>query len=302
MILVTGASGLLGATFCALAHKRLGKVTGVYHGHPVRPDGWELVQADLREAGAAEALVERFRPSWIVHCAAQTNVDLCESQPREAERTNVLMTRLLAQAAARAGARLLFLSTDGVFDGAAGGYTEDSRPAPLNAYGRGKLAAEQAVSQTLKDGLIVRTNIYGWNARKGKLSLAEWVLDRLERGQRVPGFHDAIFSPILVNHLSEVLLDMMERKLTGLFHAAGGQACSKRDFAVKLAEVFGLDAGLVDSISVADGPLTAPRPRNASLDSRKAARALQRAMPDLESGLKDFKALRESGFAQALKG
>ncbi len=292
MILVTGASGLLGANFCALAQRRLGAVTGVFHGHPVQPRGWDLVQADLREDGAAEALVDRCRPAWIVHCAALTNLDFCEEHPEEAERTNVLMTRRVAIAAARAGARLVHISTDGVFDGETGGYTEVSPTSPINVYGRTKLAGERAVMDILKDALIVRTNIYGWNAQSGKLSLAEWILDRLERGLRVPGFHDAFFTPILVDHLGEFLLDMMAQRLTGIYHVAGSQAISKRDFATRLAEIFELDASLVDSISVIGGPLKAPRPRNPTLDTRKAALALARPMPDIASGLIDFKEKR----------
>lgn len=300
LILVTGASGLLGANLVLAARARGCGVVGVYQRHPIRFPEAMSVCADLTDSVAAYDLLSSLQPGWVVHCAAETAVDYCEEHSEEAWRINVEMSRNLAIAARRVGVRLLYISTDSVFDGETGCYSEEHATNPLNAYARSKLAGEAAVQQESWHSLTVRTNFYGWNA-VGKLSLAEWALERLELQQRVPGFDDVVFTPILVNHLSEVLLDMMELELSGVYHVAGSQWCSKYEFAQALAEVFDLDKKLVHPISVDGSDLRATRPKNTALDTGKLSRALGRAMPDVRDGLKRMKELRDSGFVTRLK-
>jgi len=300
LILVTGASGLLGANFITTAQQRQQSLVAVFHQHDFHLPGIECVSADLTDLNTIE-LVQSFQPAWIVHCAALTNVDWCQLHPEETWRVNVEMSRNLAIAARRAGAKMIYVSTDSVFDGRVGNYDEADLPKPLNVYAESKLAGEKAVLEELQRSLIVRTNIYGWNMQ-GKASLAEWVLQRLEAGQPVPGFRDVVFTPILVNELSEIILDMMERQLTGVHHVAGSQPCSKYEFALHLASAFGLDSQLVRSESVDDSTLLAPRPKKTSLQTTKVSGVLGRKMPDVQSGLKRFKLLRDSGFATQLKG
>lgn len=291
---------MLGANFIATAQQLHESLVAVSHQHGFNLSGIEHVSADLTDHRKADELVQLFQPAWIVHCAALTNVDWCEAHPKEAQLVNVEMSRHLAAAARRVGARMVYISTESVFDGKVGNYSEADVPGPLNVYAKCKLAGEQAVLEEQEQSLIVRTNIYGWNMQQ-KSNLAEWALDRLEAGQPVPGFGDAIFTPILVNDLSEIILDMMKRQLSGLYHVAGSQPCSKYEFAVRLAKVFGLDSQLVHRESVANSNLRAPRPKITSLQTSKVSEALGRRMPDLQSGLKRFKALRDSGFVRQLK-
>ncbi|MSO24167.1 MAG: hypothetical protein EXQ58_13185 [Acidobacteria bacterium] len=152
----------------------------------------------------------------------------------------------------------------------------------------------------MENALIVRVNLYGWNAQN-KASLAEWVLTRLESGQAVPGFHDVVFTPILANDLCDILIRMIESKLTGLYHVAGNQPCSKYDFALELARVFSLDESLINAVSIEDSFLCAPRPRNTALNTDKIVQALGQTIPDLRSGLRRYKVLRDSGMARELK-
>ena len=210
------------------------------------------------------------------------------------------MSSALATVAAHFGSQFVYISSDSVFDGTRGGYAEEDDVAPVNAYARSKLEGEIAVRSASPDSLVVRTNIYGWNMQP-KASLAEWILSRLEAGSEVPGFQDVVFCPILVNDLGEVILEMLGRRLTGLFHVAGSEACSKYEFALRLAGMFGLDRGLVRPTSVEHSALRAPRPKNTSLCTARVGRALDRPMPSLDAGLERFKALRDSGFVAHLK-
>jgi dTDP-4-dehydrorhamnose reductase len=208
---------------------------------------------------------------------------------------NVEMSGRLAALAAQTGAQFVYISSDSVFDGVRGSYAEEDQVKPVNAYARSKLDGETAVR-----ALVVRTNIYGWNMQP-KTGLAEWILSQLESGSEVPGFQDVIFCPILVNDLGDAILEMLERKLSGLYHVAGSEPCSKYEFALHLAGTFGLDKALVRPSSIEQSTLQAPRPKNTSLRTARIHRALGRAMPSLDAGLLRFKALRDSGFVARLR-
>ncbi|MCJ7707996.1 MAG: SDR family oxidoreductase, partial [Anaerolineales bacterium] len=192
------------------------------------------------------------------------------------------------------------ISTDAVFDGERGGYTEDDEPHPTNVYGQSKLEGEQAVAAAHPEALIVRTNLYGWNAQD-KQSLAEWFLSNLEAGKRCRGFTDVWFSPILVNDLGWLLFAMLEVGLTGVYHVAGSECASKYDFGLRLARIFGLDPSLVEPVGVGQAALRARRGRQLCLNVERAERALGASLPTVEEGLTRFRDLRESGHVQALK-
>ena len=146
----------------------------------------------------------------------------------------------LAQEARSIGARFVYISTDAVFDGRAGNYSETDLPNPINEYAKSKLRGEQEALRLNSESLILRVNIYGWNAQE-KYSLAEWILRELAANGQVPGFSDVWFCPTLVNDLSEIIVDMLQRKLSGIYHAVGSEKINKYDFARKVAETFGYD-------------------------------------------------------------
>lgn len=299
-VVVTGASGLLGATVTLLARERGMRVTALYAHHPFRAEGVDARPVELADEGALEGLLDEVRPRWVVHCAAATGVDWCEAHPDEALRINADASGALARAAARTGAQVAYVSTDSVFDGERGGYTEDDAPAPLNVYARSKLLGEVRVREALPGALLLRTNLYGWNAQP-KQSLGEWVLAQLEAGAPFPGFTDLVFAPLLANDLAAMILEMLEREMAGTWHLAAADACSKYDFARAVAEEFGHDPALVTPARSDDAGLHARRPHNTALDAAAAAAALGRPMPTVREGLKRFRALREGGYVNLLK-
>ena len=300
MILVTGASGLLGANFVIMAHGRGDEVVAACNQHAISLPGAQTVQADLSDESTAREIVRSFKPRWIVHCAALTDVDRCEEFPQEAMRINANMPRILAREARHVGASMVYIGTDAIFDGQRGNYSEEDPPSPINAYAESKLAGENAVQEELRDALIVRTNIYGWNAQN-KLSLAEWVLSRLDAGVPVPGFRDVMFTPVLVNDFIKIILEMMKHSLKGVYHVAGAESCSKYVFATEVARIFGYSQDLVRSVSVKEVGLRAPRPENMTLKTDKIRRALPVVLPDVAAGIQHFKSLRDSSFVAGLK-
>ncbi|MBM3832069.1 MAG: SDR family oxidoreductase [Verrucomicrobia bacterium] len=299
MIAITGASGLLGANLVLSATERSEKVFAFSCNHPIGPWNVPCLRVDLTDETETLRALGGAEPRIVVHTAALTNVDLCEENPDLAYRMNVAMAKHVARAAAQAKARLILISTDSVFDGSRGNYSESDAPNPLNVYAKTKLAAESAVQEEA-ECCIMRTNFFGWS-RYPHHSLSEWIVSKLEARAPVPGFTDVIFSPILVNDLCDLIWDVLERGCCGIFHLAGADACSKFEFALAVAKVFGFESDRVQRATLESARLKAPRPRNTSLSTRRASEALGRKMPDLISGLERFRKLGSSDFISRLR-
>lgn len=298
-IVVTGASGLLGANFCLAARTRF-QVHACYRLHGFACPDTAALALDLRVETDVRLALDRINPRVVVHFAAATDVNHCEDHPDEAFATNVQATKHLAAWAAQHGASLLFMSTDSVFDGSRGDYRETDVPRPLNRYAFTKLQAEEVVRNASQDHLIIRANIYGWNAQP-KDSLAEWVISRLATRTRVPGFTDAIFAPLMAATLSDIMLALLEKGRRGTYHAASADAVSKYEFAHLVAEVFELDAELIDRASLAATPMRAPRPLNTALDCTKLRQEAGLVVPSVREDLRRLRRLRDEGFATQLK-
>jgi dTDP-4-dehydrorhamnose reductase len=299
MLLVTGASGFLGRTV-ALEVLATGRpVVGAVHRHSVDQPALPIVSADLTATSSARVLLSRLQPEAVVNCAALADVDECERNPERARLLNVELPRSLAAACAELGVGLVHISTDSVFDGERGSYSESDEPAPVNVYARSKLEGERAVEDALPEALVIRTNFIGIS-RSRRLGLADWVSSRLESGERVQGFADVIFAPLLANEFARVALAAIDVGLKGLYHASARDACSKYDFACRLGAALGLDSSLVDKASLADAKLPARRPLNTSLSSRRLEAALGRPMPSVDAAISGYVALRSAGYANRL--
>jgi len=307
-ILVTGASGLLGANLVLEAKDRdmtnQVDIIGLYYQHPIDlvTEGMHSLHCDLTDHVTTRDLILSIRPDWIVHCAAATDVDWCEDHPKEATRINAVASGHLAALAKELDARLAYISTDAVFAGEMLAiHTEENRSAPINTYGKSKRAGELAVMRELPTALIVRTCFYGWNAQD-KFSLAEWMLSRLREGREVPAFTDVWFTPILVNRLARLVLHLLGQNLSGVYHVAGSQNCTKHSFAVRLADTYGLDTTWIRPTLLADAGLRAPRPRHPLLSTRKLALTLGYSlMPSLQDDLAKFRELEETEYVDRLK-
>jgi dTDP-4-dehydrorhamnose reductase len=299
-LLVTGASGLLGANLVWEAIRSSHRVAAASQRNRVRLAGVDSYTLDLSDREAAEALVVAAAPEWIVHCAAAADVDACERDPVMARRLNRDMAEYMAVAARRHGAAFVFISTDAVFDGKTGDYDEDAEPHPLSVYGRSKLEGEWAVCQAHPEALVVRTNIYGWNAQD-KRSLAEWFLKRCQDGLRSPGWTDVASTPILVNDLAEVLLRLLDGGHSGVYHVGGATCLSKHEFGRRVVSAFGYDPDLIDAALVAGAGLDAPRAKQLCLRGRKVEQQLRLRLPTVNDGLDRFRGMWDDGSVGRLK-
>lgn len=286
-LLVAGASGLVGHGVCIAAG---GGVVGTYNSRPVRAP-CRTVKADLLEPGSARALLAAESPDAVINAAGIGDVDYCESRPDEAMRANAWAAGALAEACSDAGARLVHVSTDYVFDGAKGSpYTEEDAPGPLNAYGASKAEGERRV---LKRGhAVVRTGVvYGPAAPRGHPGFVDWVLRSLGGGERLRIVDDQMVTPTPVGALAAALLAAARSGRGGLFHVAGASCESRYSLAAKAAAAFGYEPGMITPVPSSSIRLSARRPAYACLDCSKAARELGVRIPGAADGLR---AMREA--------
>ncbi|MDP8943979.1 MAG: dTDP-4-dehydrorhamnose reductase [Actinomycetota bacterium] len=254
-ILVTGAGGMLGRDVVRAAERA---------GHDAialpRPE------LDVTDAAAVFERVADARPDAIVNCAAYTDVDGAERDPEAAMRVNAEGAGIAAAAAAAARARVVYLSSDYVFDGAKGApYLESDEPGPLSAYGRSKLAGERATAEATPRHLVVRSS---WLFGTGGRNFVETMLSLgRERGElRV--VTDQVGCPTYTPHLAAGLVDLIEAGALGTCHVAGGGACSWFEFAVEILSRAGV-AALVEPCASEELPRPAPRPAYSALGSER---------------------------------
>ncbi len=297
--LITGASGLLGLNLALQAQEK-GEVFGTVYSHDLAKVPFNVIQADLKDERELSACIDEARPDIIFNCAALANLEACESDPVSAKELNVTLPERLAVISQHHSIQLVHFSTDAVFDGQKGNYSETDQPNPLSVYARTKLEGEQAVLRSDPRSLVVRVNFFGYSLT-GKRSLAEFFLYNLAAGTRVFGFNDVFFCPLLVQHLGDILFEMVNKDLKGLYHVVSPQSLSKYEFGVSIARLFGLNEGLVESVSVNRGGLKAPRSPNLTLNIEKLKGILALPIPDQQSSLQKFHQLFEDGYPEKLK-
>ncbi len=254
-MLVTGGSGYLGGELVRRARQLGWDAVGTHLTHPTAD-----VALDVRDAGAVDALVDDLAPAAVVHTAYLQGGDAMRA-------VNVDGAVYLASAAARAGARLVHISTDFVFDGEqTRPYTEEDATGPVTDYGQSKLDAERAVTEVALGALVVRTSlIYGGQTPSPNERM---VAEALSGERDVTFFEDEYRSPVAVGDLAGALLELCEADTAGVLHVAGPEPLTRLAFARAIAAAAGEDPGRLRSGRSADQRVR--RPRYCALDSSRA--------------------------------
>ena len=245
---VTGASGMLGtALIDELTSNHQVFATSRSKGY--EKDGVQWDCFDLTNVKKLNRWLVNTEPDLIVHCAAMVNVDECENNEESAMNLHVKTTKTIANYLNQDKKKLIYISTDSVFDGMKiNPYKEPDQVRPLNIYAVTKLLGEESVL-LMENGLVLRTNIIGWNVF-GKVSFAEWILKSLVESKPIALFEDVIFSPIHVSDLSLIISRIIDYKLSGLYHCASKDYLSKYDFGIEMAKIFDLPTTNINKISI----------------------------------------------------
>ena len=289
-VAVTGANGLLGAD--AVAQLRGHEVLALGRGSSRLPPGsarW--IACDLGDGRSVEAALRELRPDAVLHAGAATDVDGCERDPEAAWRVNVGGTEQVARACAAVGARLVAVSTDYVFDGEAGPYSERDLPNPRGAYARTKRCGEEAALLLARDAAVARLGAVYSGRAGAKPTFATQVVERLSRGEPVSAFSDQQVSTTLAASGAARCLELLlETDYRGVLHASDATVLSRVAFARAIGRRFGLPDARVVEARTADAHLLAPRPARGGLRVERAARLLRNKPLTLDEALDRFHA------------
>ncbi len=278
--LVIGASGLVGAYLDAMLRASGQKVISTFFTHPIT----SAIPLDVRQRDNVTTLVTETQPTHIFIPAAIPNVDYCETHPKETYLTNVLGVKNVVMAAKHIGARVIYFSSDYIFDGEDGPYDETETANPVSEYGRQKLEAEHFIGIHAHNFLIIRTTIiYGWE-RQGK-NFVFRLIQSLQDGRLVKVPVDQVGSPTYAGHLAKASIEMASRTDVNLLNIAGRDCISRYEFACHAAKIFGLDEQLILPVTTAELRQPALRPLNAGLKVDKLASLSQIQIPDSAEGL-----------------
>lgn len=282
---VTGANGVLGYSavrqaaasgayrrIVALGHQAVPAASAEGLGASVE---WRV--ADLRDHAALDTLAETAAPGAIIHCAAMTNVDGCETERDLAWEINAEAPRALARLAQRHGARLLHVSTDYVFpgdDAQPGPYGEADPTRPVSHYGASKLGGEVAIREEMGaagDWLVARTAIVIGTGPNGRPNFVTWLARELAAGRRVRIVTDQINTPTLADDLAAYLLWQAPRAGRGIYHTTGPTLLGRHEWALAIAAHFGLPTDLIDTVTTAELNQRAQRPLRGGLRCERLA-------------------------------
>lgn len=272
-VLIIGSNGFLGSNFFTFDNKNeilnqnLNLVASSLH-NSILDKEIPFCQIDITNKKDTIKKIVKIGPNFVILTAAMTNVDQCEINKKLATKINVHGPENVIKACKKINSKLIFISTDFIFDGEKEGgfYNEKDHPNPLSFYGMTKLKAEIAIINSGIDYLICRTAVlYGRDERK--LNFITWILDSLKQNKKISIVKNQINSPTFVKNLAQIILKLIEKKAQGIFHTTGNCALSRYDMALKCAEIFNYNKNLV--IPINSLKQKAIRPKNVSLDISK---------------------------------
>ncbi len=291
-IMITGCHGLLGQSVLELFLKNPDfEILATAKENKTFLDfkGFDYTMLDITSRSDVKNLVVYFRPEVIINTAAYTNVDGCETNRELAWRVNVEGVRNLVNSARRVDAKLIHISTDYIFDGKNGPYTEDAIPNPINYYGRTKLASENEIKIGGIRFAILRTNVLYGVGKNVKSNFALWLYNKLSNGEKIKVVTDQIGNPTYVEDLAFAILKVVEFDKEGVYNVGGRDFVNRYTFAVKLADIFGFDKELITPVKTSDLKQVAPRPLKSGLITLKAEVELGLKPYGVEDGVRQFK-------------
>lgn len=288
-ILVCGSNGLLGQRLAWLldSDDEYEVLHSSHHRTFVQQDILiDYTQLDISNRSDVKSLVTSFRPDVILNAAAMTNVDACEREREQAWKMNVSAVENLAEVSRRIGSKLVHVSTDYVFDGKTGNYSEEDRVNPVNYYGKTKLAGENVIISSGIEYAILRTIVLYGTGVNVRNNFALWVINNLTDHTPIQCAEDQISNPTYVADLAIAMKQCADSNASGVYHIAGAEPVSRYEFAHRAAEIFGFDVSLISSVKSTDLQQFAQRPLHTTFNTAKAKRDLQYQPMNVTQGLK----------------
>ena len=270
-ILVTGTNGMLGSNTAKFYSERenVELLTSVKTKNK-DTNKFDGIVCDITDRDQIKKIVLGFCPDYIINTAAFTNVDLCETEKETAWKTNVKAVEYLAEACRVIDAHLIHISTDYIYDGKNGPYSENDIPNPLGYYGRTKLASENTLKISGIKHTILRTNVLYGVSENGKADFVYWVIKNLTENKEINIVTDQFNNPTFVDDLISGINKVIEFNKYGIFNIGGKEFLSRFDFTKKIADYFNLNKNLIKPILTTELNQKAQRPLRSGLITLKA--------------------------------
>jgi dTDP-4-dehydrorhamnose reductase len=290
-VLLTGCHGLLGQWIVQEMKKNVCMLGIDRHDNPhIHGDNFQYTQLDITVRSDVKHVFEEFNPDVIINAASFTNVDECETKKEECWRINVEGVENIVKAGKRLKAKVIHFSTDYVFDGQKEMYTERDFPAPLNYYGRAKLAADNLIMGGGTDWAILRTStLFDIDSLLGKIDFVTWVINELQQGNSIRVVSDQWGNPTLARNLAQAVWKIIDNGHVGIYNAAGKDTVSRFDFAKRIAAIFNLNELLIEETTTEELGQKAKRPLKIGLNISKIEKDVSMKMLGIRESLVLFK-------------
>ena len=288
-ILLTGGTSKLGVRVMEYS-KILGfDVIGINLNSPFLNN-----QLDVRDEKKINEIVQKVKPDYIVHLAALSSADVCEVDKNNCKNTNISASSSLAKACAKVGGRMIGISSDYVFNGKNGPYSENDATNPINEYGKAKLKGEKLIAKYCPDSLSIRSCVlYDWNLSSRRENFLVWLVNKLLLNEEVKIVDDQFATPTFIPELAEIIVELLHSSYKGVLNVSGSQWISRYDFTVKVSEIFGLDSSHIIRIDSSNFIQLAKRPLKGGLKVERVENLLKRKMYSCEKGLQICKRIKE---------
>ncbi len=285
--LVIGANGLVGRCLGKMLYREGIPWIGTYFKRREN----DLVKLDITDSNAVFKVIDEYKPDVVFHCPNLAGgVNYCQENPEMATKFHFDATKTIGNICDKSGARMVFISTDYVFDGKRGPYMEDDQPSPLNLYGELKLHSEEWLLENIQKTTIVRTtNVFGWDPTTVTPNFLMGLYFNLQKKQivNVPSFLWG--NPTYASDLAAALLELAQKELNGIFHVVGPDFVDRYTWAIQASQLMDKDSSLIKEDKIPPQKLKAPRPLKSNLSTVKFRDACDTVLHALRDSLKLFK-------------
>jgi len=286
-VLITGGTGLLGIGLLDQKPNELEIIPTYFNNNRIkRHKNVNFVKLDITNKPSVDKLFIKYLPNITIHAASVGNVDYCEKNKNEAYKINVEGTKNIVEACYENRSKLVFLSSNAVFDGVNPPYKETSELCPINYYGQTKVLGEKIVQNNKINFIIVRLILmYGWNHPKERQNPVTWLIDKLEQKEKIVMVNDTYTNPVLNIQAAKFIWELIKKEKTGIYHIAGKERINRYDFARKTAEVFSLNKKLITQVPSSFFKGIAKRMYDTTYDTSKIEKELLVKPLDIKDGL-----------------
>ena len=287
-VIITGGSGLLALNW-AFVKKKDAQITLLLHQRKVSIEGVDSMFINLRSEKTVFEFLSKVQNCIVIHCAAITDVNYCEKNPESAYETNSLIAGNLAKICSKLAIKFVHISSDHLFSGLNPFSSEESPLCPQNVYGASKVDAEKRVLQSNPDSLVIRTNFFCWGPSY-RNSFSDFLINSIREKKKISLYTDIFYTPIYARHLVELVHNLVNSNLRGIFNIVGSERLSKYEFGKMIFSIFSGNMELITRTKYQEQSNSIKRPLDMSLSNNKLVSSLNVKMASLENQILQLKA------------